>query len=399
MATKATEEAKNILKESLKELESPKGSVLTGVQKLSRASNILGDEDIFIWCEIQLGNPTYTFPLENYISKLSTVVAEKNKNGKASTESKKELQNTRKVLKDLKLKQNIHFTGSEIIVKNFESGGGYSNIGTIEEIYTDLVRAKKGNDGTYYKRRLQDNISYVKKVAYSMANRLYNKIVFSDIPQTAFDVLKEEVDDKLLDLDPELAEKLMLAFRGVMSDKQEEWSQALTSCRRLIEGLANNLYPSTDKKINGRSLGKNQYINRLWAFMDNSIESNSDKELAKAHVNFLGKYLESTHDKTHKGVHAVITRYEAIKTVLHTYLVIADILDYLDQPETQNKKLNIHTASLDEIESVLGTSRTIAKDIFKLRFDQDSIDEEKLLDINGVGPRTVSKAKEFFSFD
>jgi hypothetical protein len=63
---KITEEAKNILKESLKELESPKGSVLSGVQKLSRAANILAAEDVYIWCEIQLGNSKYTGPLEEY---------------------------------------------------------------------------------------------------------------------------------------------------------------------------------------------------------------------------------------------------------------------------------------------------------------------------------------------
>jgi len=38
--------SKKLLDESLKELESSKGSVLTGIQKLSRAASILNDEEI-----------------------------------------------------------------------------------------------------------------------------------------------------------------------------------------------------------------------------------------------------------------------------------------------------------------------------------------------------------------
>ncbi len=93
----------------------------------------------------------------------------------------------------------------------------------------------------------------------------------------------------------------MLAFKNVNSDSKEEWSQALTTCRRTIQKLADDLYPPNDKIINGRKLGKNQYINRLWFFMDESIESDSDKKLAKAHVDYIGNYLESIHNKTKKA--------------------------------------------------------------------------------------------------
>ena len=95
----------------------------------------------------------------------------------------------------------------------------------------------------------------------------------------------------------------------------EEWSHALTSCRRLIEGLADELCPATDELYNGRSLGKNQYINRIWAFMDKSILSESNRDLAKTHVDFVGSYLQRLHKLTNKGVHAELTRVEATKAV------------------------------------------------------------------------------------
>ncbi|BDZ71129.1 ComEA family DNA-binding protein [Methanobacterium petrolearium] len=397
MTSKATEEAKDILKEALNELESNKGSVLTGIQKLSRASDILNENDIFIWCEIQLGNPKFTEPLKKMISTLFAMQTEKEERGEHSKETLEDFNNSVKKLKKLNLKREMHFTDEELNVKSYESTGGYSNIGFVEERYNDLVRTKKGNDGTYYKFSLQENLTYVRKKAHEKANKLYKQIAFSDIPQTAFDVLKNEIDDKLLDIDPELAERLMLAFKRVNTNKPEEWSQALTTCRRLIEELANNLYPPTDKKINGRSLGKSQYINRIWVFMDESIESNSDRELAKTHVDFIGNYLKLTLNKTQKGVHSSLTKYESIKAVLHTYLLIGDILGYLEKSPVKDK-LNINSASLDELESMLGIKRSIAKNIIKLRVEQGPLDEKKLESIKGIGPKTISKAKKSFSF-
>lgn len=398
MNTKITEEAKNILKDSLKELESPKGSVLSGVQKLSRAANILTAEDVYIWCEIQLGNSEYTATLQDYVLKLLDYLPEFNKHSNIDG-IEKELNEIIEKLDKLHLKNEIHYNVAEITIKANKASGGYSNIGFIEERYKDLVRTKRGSDGTYYKINLFEHISYVRKEAYNKATKLYNAVAFSDTPQTAFDILKEKIDDKLLDLDPELAEKLMLAFKGVTTNKSEEWSQSLTTCRRLIEKLANTLYPPTDEKINGRSLGKNQYINRLWAFMDRSIESESNKELAKSHVDFLGYYLESLHNITHKGVHAALTRYEAVKAVLHTYLIVGDILNYLDKSSKKDKKLNIHSASLDELESILGVKRSIAKEIIKLRVEQGTLNEKNLASIKGLGPKTISKAKELLSFE
>jgi hypothetical protein len=61
--------------------------------------------------------------------------------------------------------------------------------------------------------------------------------------------------------------------------------------------------------------------------MDDFVESESNRELAKAHVDYLGSYLERTHKISNKGVHASVTRIEAIKAVFHTYLMVADILD------------------------------------------------------------------------
>ncbi|MUG72176.1 ComEA family DNA-binding protein [Paenibacillus validus] len=394
MQSKTTQEAIIVLKESIKELESSKASVLVGIQKLLRVSKMINDESCIIWCEIQMGNTKYIKPLENYIEILVATNKSKTKiNIKKLTEVREEL-------KKLQVDIDEHCSLEELNVKANKSGGGYINIGFIEERYNDLVRTKKGNDGTFYKNNLNNHLNYVRKTAHEKASLLYNTLAFSDAPQSAFDILKIAIDDKLLDINPELAEKLMQAFKSVSTDNPEEWSHALTSCRRLIENLAAELSPATDELYNGRSLGRNQYINRVWAFMDKSISSESNRDLAKTHVDFVGSYLQRLHKLTNKGVHAQLSRAEAIKAVFHIYLICASILEYHDEPQKGvSEKMNIHTASLDELEAVLDINRNMAKEIVKMRVAKGRLSLDDISTIKGVGAKTISKFQDTVSFD
>ncbi len=134
--------------------------------------------------------------------------------------------------------------------------------------------------------------------------------------------------------------------------------------------------------------------------MDGSIASESNRELAKAHVDFIGSYIERVYRVTNKGIHTDVSRVEAVKAVFHTYLVIADLLEYTNKPATQAKKsLNIHSATLDELESILGVSREVAKVIVKLRVQDGTITLDSLKQIRAIGPKIQERAMSLFSFD
>ncbi|MNX66418.1 Helix-hairpin-helix motif protein [compost metagenome] len=384
-------EALRLLEDALKELESQKSSVYAAIQKLSRAAALVGDHDIKIWCDVQLGDRRFVPALEALLEILMS---------KADRKSKEFLANYQGALEKLEslgLKKEIHFTYDELNQKAHESAGGYASIGFVEEKYADLVRTKRGNDGTYYKNDLFTHLDYVRKRTHGFASALFNQLKFSDTASNSFDVLRSAVDDKLLDLNPVLAEQLMLAFRGVSSSKEEEWSQALTTCRRLLEGLADHLRPANKEPVKGRSLGQTQYVNRLWAFMDHAIESDSNRELAKSHVDFLGSWLEKTNKIMNKGVHAEVQQLEAVKAVFHTYLVIADIVEFLSSSDPKSKaRLDINSATIDELEALLDISRATAKEVVKARVQHGKLDKNLLSTVRGVGPKTVEKAATAF---
>ncbi|MBJ3793370.1 helix-hairpin-helix domain-containing protein, partial [Bacillus sp. OA1] len=170
------------------------------MQKLSRAAKILDDKDTVIWCEIQLGNKQYTTDLIKFV----TLFREHGEDGRLSGDS---LEESYRIIDDLEakgLKDELHFSLEELNIKLNIRGGGYKGIGFIEERYNDLVRLKRWNDGTFHKSSLITHISYVKRVAHEKVTALYTKIAYTDSAQTAFDILKNEVDDRLLDLNPEI---------------------------------------------------------------------------------------------------------------------------------------------------------------------------------------------------
>lgn len=390
---KQEKESLRLIEEALKELESPKGSVLAAVQKISRVSLILEKSDIHKWTLIQLGDQKYVIPIKSYIDTLIKM---------QTSDSKKLIKEAKKqeaILDKLGLKHQMHYTNEEMTNKHSESGGGYANIGFLEDTYADFIKNKRGNNGTYYKSHLCTHINYVRKKAHEIVSKLYNEVKFAGTISNCFDLLKNEVDDRLLDLNPEIAEKLMLSFKSVSSNNKEEWSQALTTCRRLLEDLADELYPASNNKTNGRTLKKEQYVNRLWAFMDTTIESNSNKKLAKTHVDFLGSWLENVNKLANKGVHAELGQLEATKAVFHTYLVVADILDYLQKDEQKPEKIDINVATLDELEALLDINRALAKQILKTRIEEGYIDSDILSSIKGVGKKTIEKAQVTFKID
>ncbi|KYQ84535.1 DNA uptake protein [Acinetobacter sp. NRRL B-65365] len=394
MSDKKTEAIK-LLNDSLNELESAKGSVTVAVQKMSRASLLLDEKNIYVWSEIQLGNQKYVFYVKELLILINKEYEKKQKPvSLTSSVFKAKIQE----LKDKEIDTDFIFTSQFVNIKSITSTGGLDHSINVLEDQLPYLK-KNGNDKTLYLKNVQDHIDYIKKKAHEYCVKLSNKYKYSDTSSSCFDLLKNAVDDKLLDLEPELAQQLMLAFKGISSKSSEEWSQALTSCRRLLEALADKLYPPNDKIINKRTFKANQYINRLWQFMSESIESESNRDLAKIHVDYLGSWLEKNYKMTNKGVHADVSQLEATRVVFHLYLMLSDILDYLDSSQVSiNSKPSLKTATLDDFEVRLNIKRDIAKAIYKFRIQNNGlVTFDDLKTIRGIGPKTLQLAQEQFS--
>lgn len=180
-------------------------------------------------------------------------------------------------------------------------------------------------------------IGRVMGLAYSYALKWYNELHYSDVAQSIFERRRLEVDTKLKDLCPKALEQFVTAYERLRSGTEEDWSQALLSCRRILKSFADSVFPPKKEPYVGKDgkehdVSDDKYFNRLLAFIDQNTRSRTFGEVMRAQVDYLCKGLEAIHNETQKGVHAEVNRREADSTVLLTYLLLADLVDLVEAP-------------------------------------------------------------------
>lgn len=149
-----------------------------------------------------------------------------------------------------------------------------------------------------------------------------------------FSQFRKEADKKLEALAPSILEKLTSVYDNLDSENPEDWANAVHSCRRILVDLADALYPPRKEPaiVGGKEIkvGEEQYINRLVQFIAGKSESKTYKDVVGADLANIGKRLDAINDAVCKGTHTEITKNEASRYIIHTYLLISDIVALMD---------------------------------------------------------------------
>jgi len=179
-----------------------------------------------------------------------------------------------------------------------------------------------------------DDLSDIVNILY---NRVYKETInilsylkFGGIIETIFEDTKKLVDSKLVDVCPDAIEKFTSTYERLKETNPESWAQAVTTCRRILKDFADAIYPPKDTPVNGRKVGEDEYINRLWAFASEKSKSDTNKELIQSEVEYIGRRIDSLYDLTCRGTHAEISKDEAERAVIRTYLLIGDLITLSD---------------------------------------------------------------------
>ena len=366
----------SLAEEAIEAIQSGKeGSTSLAVRKIELCAQLLDNKPLQRWAKFTLGGYKFNLPTaedidQEYVNK----VAQK--------------------IQELK----IPLSEAEIRYRLGELGGGFNSIEFVERLMTRLNREKKGNDGTRYRAILHQVVVATSNAAYLHATGIFKRLSFGEIPSRQFNTIRDRVDNLLLDLCPEAIEKFMVAYEQLASSSAENWSHALTAARRIFKSVADSLYPPRETPEGARKLGEDQYINRLWAFLDENAAAGSDKDLAKAHIDYMGAFLQKLNDKASKGVHAEVSYEEAVRAVLYTYLTLGDLLEFagkgLKKAVEQSGKVNINDTPLENLMKIPGVSNALAKEIVKRRVKKKFKSLEELTTFTGVGPKRIEKMRE-----
>ena len=203
---------------------------------------------------------------------------------------------------------------------------------------TQFVQTPFGNQ---YERNLirervaitQGRLSSRRAFLHSYTSRRYYELKYSDIAGDIFARIRGNVDSAIGRTIPEAAMKFSAVYEGLQSTNPENWANAVHSCRRILQELADVLYPPAENDVRTEKgsekiiqLGKDNYINRIVAYIETNAESKRFREIVGSHLKYIGERLDSIFKAAQKGSHGIVTKEEADRYVVYTYMIVGDIL-------------------------------------------------------------------------
>lgn len=114
--------------------------------------------------------------------------------------------------------------------------------------------------------------------------------------------ISSEVSLVLEELHPGLFDVLASSVRALeRAETPEDLAQIALSGRRFLEALADYLYPASDKPFEGRQVKKENYRNRLWAYIKTTMVTAAKFEERKLQA--LGKEVDRLIEAFNAGLH------------------------------------------------------------------------------------------------
>jgi len=159
---------------------------------------------------------------------------------------------------------------------------------------------------------------------HSFVSGVYYEREFSSHAETTFERYKRDVDALIAAKCGNVLKKIPAVIdRLSEAGDEESVSQALTTCRRILEAFADAVYPASEGSIelggNTLKLDVSKHQNRINAYIAGKTASNSRRQK-------LRQNLSNLFDRVSAGVHNDVTREEAFSLFLNTYLFLGEVL-------------------------------------------------------------------------
>jgi hypothetical protein len=164
---------------------------------------------------------------------------------------------------------------------------------------------------------------------YDLTVEIYHELLFSDLQATLFTDTQANVDGTLAAASGSALDKIERVSDRLRDSDPESVSQALTTCRRLIDSCADHLFPANEDPYDlgdGATLkvGQQNVLNRLQAYCHSQGVSKSRRDR-------LRHTLADLYGRCSAGTHAEVTVQEARFVFLQTYIALGELLSFPDE--------------------------------------------------------------------
>ncbi len=307
----------------LREMETEELAIDRYLMKAMRLARLLKDIDAQKWLKYEMSG----FPEKFVFSELGTCLKYAELGGRVTADGKYWPSSLPEIEAYIFTNKNS-LSNSESTMKEFPAVKNFVEANATKDVLNHQAIAIANVKNAYVKN--VKLFSSLKSAIHSYATDCFIAIELGDFAQGIFEEAREEVEKFIRAKSPESAEKLLAITSRLKEGNGESCSAALTSCRRLLMDIADAVFPAQDEewldnKGNGRKVQKDQYKNRIIAFVEKSKMSSSSESIIISDVEHLAARLDAVYEKSCKGVHDVVNISETRLTVISTYLLIAEV--------------------------------------------------------------------------
>lgn len=205
-------------------------------------------------------------------------------------------------------------------MNEFDEIGGEDEFKSVKEIFEknkfNVVFEDLGASGTIF-----DNYY----ANYEHLSRIQNfKDIFLKLPNITDDIL----DNIIISLE-ELHPKLFNSFASMAKtfdriETEEDIAQCSISGRRFLEQLADYIFPAKQELHNKRKVGKAEYKNRIWAYINDTVICN---KLNENLILKIGNQLDKIINQFNRGLHGELNISELTLLIEELLNFIVDLVN------------------------------------------------------------------------
>lgn len=192
----------------------------------------------------------------------------------------------------------------------------------------------------------ENKLSILRSQYYNYALKWQIELTFGRLTKTIFDSYQEKIDQYCSLLPKTILSKLS-AIENMMQDgNPENYAHVLTSCRRLWSEIADHLFSEafpnyssdTYKTLSGKTIivSEEHDNNRLSATIEKLQSKAARNTLVGSEIVYLADWLKQINDIQNAGVHKDVTKEEAERCIIHTYIALGDILSLKAEAEKKS---------------------------------------------------------------
>jgi hypothetical protein len=171
--------------------------------------------------------------------------------------------------------------------------------------------------------------SKVLGLIHDFTSKVYYERKFSAVAESIFDKYKIQLDMRLQSISDDVLKKIPAVYERLGEGDEEAISQALNSCRRIIDTFADAIFPPQNETMemdgNQVKLGSSNHLNRLNAYIRTRVTSTSRRTKFR-------QTLTNLYDRVSAGVHKDVTGEEAKALFIQTLVCLGEILSLSNPP-------------------------------------------------------------------